>query len=67
MELARVMGMNRIYDSKRVAEQYKGYKAEKLTETEMLDWFQAWVDQQPAAQQVNQIPVSSERARRSIL
>lgn len=67
MELARVMGMNRIYDSKRVAEQYKGYKAEKLTETEMLDRFQAWVDQQPAAQQVNQIPVSSARARRSIL
>lgn len=67
MELARVMGMNRIYDSKRVAEQYKGYKAERLTETEMLDRFQAWVDQQPAAQQVNQIPVSSQRARRSLL
>lgn len=66
MELARVMGMNRIYDSKRVAEQYKGYKAERLTETEMLDRFQAWVDQQPAAQQVNQIPVSSQRARRSL-
>lgn len=67
MELARIMGMNRLYDSKRVAGQYKGYKEEKLTETEMLDRFQEWVNQQPAAKQVNQIPVSSKRARRSIL
>lgn len=66
MELARIMGMNRLYDSKRVAEQYRGYKEEKLTETEMLDRFQAWVDQQPAAKQVNQIPVSSTRVRRSL-
>ena len=67
MELARIMGMNRLYDSKRVANQYRQYLEEQLTETEMLDRFQEWVDQQPAAQQVNQIPVSSERARRSIL
>lgn len=66
MELARVMGMNRIYDSKRVAEQYKGYKAEKLTETEMLDRFQAWVDQQPAAKKASQYPVSSQRARSAL-
>ena len=66
MELARVMGMNRLYDSKRVAEQYKEYKEQKLTETEMLDRFQAWVDQQPAAKQVNNIPVSSHRTRRAL-
>lgn len=67
MELARIMGMNRLYDSKRVAGQYREYTENQLTETEMLDRFQEWVDQQPAVQQVNQIPVSSERARRSIL
>ena len=67
MELARIMGMNRLYDSKRVAEQYRGYKEEKLTETEMLDRFQAWVDQQPAARQVSQIPVSSQQTRRALL
>lgn len=67
MELARIMGMNRLYDSKRVAGQYREYVENQLTETEMLDRFQEWVDQQSAAQQVNQIPVSSERARRSIL
>ena len=67
MELARIMGMNRLYDSKRVAEEYKSYKKNQLTETEMLDRFQEWVDQQPAAKQASQYPVSSERARRSIL
>lgn len=66
MELARVMGMNRLYDSKRVAEQYRGYKEQKLTETEMLDRFQTWINEQPAARQVNQIPVSSNRVRRSL-
>lgn len=66
MELARIMGMNRLYDSKRVAKQYQQYRENQLTETEMLDRFQEWVDQQPAVKQVNKIPVSSQRTRRAL-
>jgi hypothetical protein len=67
MEYARVANLNKMYDSKRIAEFYEAADKKKLSNEELRNAFRSWTKKQKKLKKIqNKDPRNSNQYRRDV-